>query len=116
MAHAHCLFVGDMSVCLREKQLTDLFGQFGKVLHIEVRKSKEEFKFQGYGFVTMSTLEEAQNAMSGIRLNWANTQHDLKDQINAEAAVNFTSSQVDHLVCEETLRALFSQTGEEVVE
>eukprot|EP01034_Spumella_vulgaris_P032078 gene32078-39623_t len=91
-----------MSVCLREKQLSDLFGQFGKVLHIEVRKSKEEFKFQGYGFVTM--------------LNWANTQHDLKDQLNAQAAVNFTSSQIDHLVCEETLRALFSQTGGEVVD
>eukprot|EP01034_Spumella_vulgaris_P026450 gene26449-33029_t len=55
-----------MSVCLREKQLTDLFQQFGKVLHIEVRKSKEEFKFQGYGFVTMSTLEEAQSAMAGL--------------------------------------------------
>ncbi len=66
MAHAHCLFVGDMSICLREKQLTDLFEQFGKVLHTEVRKSKEEFKFHGYGFVTMSTPEEAQSAMDGL--------------------------------------------------
>ncbi len=67
MAHAHCLFIGDISVCLHEKHLSEIFQQFGKVLHIEVRKSKgDKYKLQGYGFVTMSTLEEAQNALQNL--------------------------------------------------
>eukprot|EP01034_Spumella_vulgaris_P030768 gene30768-38030_t len=74
----------------------------------------------------MSTLEEAQNAMNSLngfmvcgrklRLNWANTHMDLKDQINAEVAVNFASNQTDRLVCEETIRTLFSFAGGEVLD
>jgi nucleolin len=63
---AGCLFVGDMSVCCRESHLLELFQEYGTVLKTEVRKNKEEFKFQGYGFVTMSSLEEAQAAMNGL--------------------------------------------------
>eukprot|EP01034_Spumella_vulgaris_P034481 gene34481-42526_t len=82
-----------MSICLREKQLSELFQQFGKVLHIEVRKSKEEFKFQGYGFATMSLREEAQNAMNGLN-----------------------GLMIDRLVYEETIRELFSHFDCEVMD
>jgi RNA recognition motif-containing protein len=63
---AGCLFVGDMSVCCRESHLQELFQEYGKVVRIEIKKCSEAFKFQGYGFVTMSTLEEAENAISGL--------------------------------------------------
>lgn len=66
MSHPQCLFVGDMSICLRENHLLEIFSKFGKVLTIEVRKNQEEYKFQGYGFVTMSTMKEAQDAFDGL--------------------------------------------------
>jgi RNA recognition motif-containing protein len=44
----------------------ELFKDYGTVLKAEVRKNKELFKFQGYGFVTMSTNAEAESAMNGL--------------------------------------------------
>jgi RNA recognition motif-containing protein len=61
-----CLFVGGTSIFCRESHLHDIFQKYGKVVRAEIKKCQEEFKFQGYGFVTMETVEEAENAMNGL--------------------------------------------------
>jgi RNA recognition motif-containing protein len=60
------LFVGDLSVCCRESHLLELFEVYGLVLKTEVKVGIKPFKFLGYGFVTMSTFEEAEIAMRSL--------------------------------------------------
>jgi RNA recognition motif-containing protein len=61
-----CMFVGDLSVCCRESHLRDLFSQFGKVLKTEIKQGQKPFKFLGYGFITLPTMEEAEVAMRNL--------------------------------------------------
>jgi RNA recognition motif-containing protein len=63
---AGTLFVGDMSICCREIHIRELFEEYGKVIRTEIKKNQEAFKFQGYGFVTMATVAEAENAMRNL--------------------------------------------------
>lgn len=61
-----CLFIGDLSVICMESHLTNLFQDYGRVLRSEIKQGLKAFKFLGYGFITMSTAEEANNAMESL--------------------------------------------------
>ncbi len=61
-----CLFVGDLSVCCRESQLKEIFEAYGQVLKTEIKQGQKAFKLLGYGFVTLPSMEEAENAMIAL--------------------------------------------------
>ena len=67
MIHQNCcLFVGDLSICVSEQILLELFQAFGRVEHVEIKKGRKAFKLLEYGFVEFYTVEEAQNAMNHL--------------------------------------------------
>lgn len=59
------MFVGNLSWSATEEDLNQLFGQFGTVESVEVLKDKFTGRARGFGFVTMSTAEQATAAVAG---------------------------------------------------
>jgi RNA recognition motif-containing protein len=59
------LYVGNMSFDTTEKDLTDLFSSFGSVNSANIITDRETGQPRGFGFVEMSTQEEAEKAISG---------------------------------------------------
>ena len=57
------LFVGSLPWATTSEELAQLFARIGKVLDAVVIMDKQANKSKGYGFVEMSTAEEAQNAV-----------------------------------------------------
>src|SRR5262245_29839431 len=57
------LFVGNLSFAVLENELQDLFGQAGTVVSVSVLQDKFTGKGRGFGFVEMSSDEEAQKAI-----------------------------------------------------
>jgi RNA recognition motif-containing protein len=76
-----CIFIGDIDVNYVESDLEVLCAPYGTVLAARVQRSKNTHKPLGYGFVTMSTPEEAlrcieklDGVMAGdraMRVSWA---------------------------------------------
>ncbi len=60
------LFVGSLPWAVDSAQLEQLFSQFGKVLSAQVLKDRETGRSRGFGFVEMSTPEEAQKAVEAL--------------------------------------------------
>ena len=60
------LFVGNLSWNLTNDDLRELFGEFGTVEEAIVLTDKFSGRSKGFGFVTMSTDEEAQAAVNGL--------------------------------------------------
>ncbi|HNZ83969.1 MAG TPA: RNA-binding protein [Candidatus Pacearchaeota archaeon] len=58
------LYVGNLSYGTVEQSLKDLFAQAGTVESATVITDKMSGRSKGFGFVEMSTDEEAQNAIS----------------------------------------------------
>ncbi len=58
------LYVGNLSYSTTEDDLRDLFAQAGTVKSALVIKDRETGRSKGFGFVEMSTQEEAENAIS----------------------------------------------------
>lgn len=57
----HCkLFVGNLTYSVREGQLKALFSRFGEVVSVRILEKK------GYGFVEMSTPEQAKSARESL--------------------------------------------------
>jgi RNA recognition motif-containing protein len=66
-----CFFIDGSSIFCRESHLQNLFQKYGQVVRDEIKnkiknKSQQSFKYQGYGFIAMETVEEAENAMNGL--------------------------------------------------
>ncbi len=60
-------FIDGSSIFCRESHLQNLFQKYGKVVREEIKNNQQsKCKFQGYGFITMETVEEAENAMNGL--------------------------------------------------
>ena len=59
------MFVGNLSWSATVEDLNQLFGQFGTVESVEVLKDKFTGRARGFGFVTMSTAEQATAAVAG---------------------------------------------------
>ncbi len=58
------LYVGGLSYDTKQEALQDLFAQAGKVDSATIIIDKMTGRSKGFGFVEMSTEEEAQNAIS----------------------------------------------------
>jgi RNA recognition motif-containing protein len=57
------LYVGNLSFNTTEADLRDAFGAAGTVTAVELIQDKFTGKSRGFGFVTMGTDQEAQNAV-----------------------------------------------------
>lgn len=62
-ADAKKLFVGSLPFRLTEEELQEVFSQFGQVAEVKIVIDKMTGRSRGFGFVTMSTEEEAQAAV-----------------------------------------------------
>jgi RNA recognition motif-containing protein len=60
------LFVGRLSYALTDSQLEEHFAQIGKVLSAKVIIDRTTGQGKGFGFVEMSTEEEAKQAMDKL--------------------------------------------------
>lgn len=57
------LFVGNLSFNTTENDLQDAFAAFGTVMEANLMVDRMSGRPRGFGFVTMSTPEEAQKAI-----------------------------------------------------
>lgn len=57
------LYVGNLPYAITENELKDLFGQAGEVKSANVIMDKFSGRSKGFGFVEMSSEEEAQKAI-----------------------------------------------------
>jgi cold-inducible RNA-binding protein len=60
------LFVGNLSFNTTENDLQDAFAQFGSVAEVNIMMDRMTNRPRGFAFVTMSTPEEAKNAIEGL--------------------------------------------------
>ncbi len=60
------LYVGGLPYSTTEQQLNELFSQQGSVTSAKVITDKFTGQSRGFGFVEMSTAEEAQKAISAL--------------------------------------------------
>ncbi|MCC6580313.1 MAG: RNA-binding protein, partial [Phycisphaeraceae bacterium] len=60
------LYVGNLSYQTDKAALEQLLGQFGSVVSADVIMDRETGRSKGFGFVEMSTDQEAQAAINGL--------------------------------------------------
>ena len=60
------LFVGNLSFNVTENELQDAFAQYGTVLEANLMTDRMTGRPRGFGFVTLSTEEEAQKAVEAL--------------------------------------------------
>ena len=60
------LFVGNLSFNTTENDLQDLFARHGNVVEANLITDRETGRARGFGFVTMSTPEQAQQAIDAL--------------------------------------------------
>jgi cold-inducible RNA-binding protein len=60
------LFVGNLSFETTENDLQDAFAAFGTVTETNLMMDRSTGRARGFGFVTMSSAEEAQKAIDGL--------------------------------------------------
>ena len=60
------LFVGNLSFNTTENDLQDAFAAHGTVSEVNLMMDRESGRPRGFGFVTMSTPEEAQAAIDAL--------------------------------------------------
>src|SRR5436190_13903609 len=60
------LFVGNLSFNTTENDLNDAFAAFGTVTETNLMMDRETGRPRGFGFITMSSSEEAQKAIEAL--------------------------------------------------
>ena len=60
------LFVGNLSFNTTENDLNDAFAAFGTVTETNLMMDRMTNRPRGFGFVTMSSADEAQKAIEGL--------------------------------------------------
>src|SRR2546425_3076220 len=60
------LYVGNLPYETGEKELQELFGQFGSVDTVRIMRDMASGRTRGFGFVEMTTDEEAQTAIAKL--------------------------------------------------
>jgi cold-inducible RNA-binding protein len=60
------LFVGNLSFNTTENDLQDAFAAFGTVTETNLMMDRMTNRPRGFGFVTMSSADEAQKAIAGM--------------------------------------------------
>ena len=63
---AQRLFVGSLPWGVDDAKLAQIFSQAGTVVSAQVVKDRETGRSRGFGFVEMSTDEEAENAVKNL--------------------------------------------------
>lgn len=58
------LYVGNISFKATEEDMTELFSQAGQVVSAKLIKDAATGRLRGFGFVEMSSAEEAQKAVT----------------------------------------------------
>jgi cold-inducible RNA-binding protein len=66
MSNNNKLFVGNLSFNTTENELQDTFAAHGTVIEANLMADRMTGRARGFGFVTMSTPEEAQNAINAL--------------------------------------------------
>lgn len=57
------LYVGNLNYTVTNDELSDLFSQAGKVISVVIIKDHQTDRSKGFGFVEMSSEEEAKKAI-----------------------------------------------------
>lgn len=57
------LYVGNLSYDTTEDSLREMFAKAGTVVSVDMIKDRDTGRMKGFAFVTMTTAEEAQNAI-----------------------------------------------------
>lgn len=60
------LFVGNLSFNTTENDLNDAFSAFGTVTETNLMMDRETGRPRGFGFITMSSAQEAQKAIDAL--------------------------------------------------
>ncbi len=60
------LFVANLSFSSNEDSLAAVFGEYGTVVHIRLPTERETGRPRGFGYVEMSSVEEAKNAYENL--------------------------------------------------
>lgn len=60
------LYIGNLSFSATESDLEDLFNGVGIVRNAEIATHKDTDRSKGFGFVTMSTVDEAKRAVTEL--------------------------------------------------
>jgi RNA recognition motif-containing protein len=60
------IYVGNLSHDVTEDELKEAFEAFGKITSINIIKDKYSGESRGFGFVEMSSKDEAQSAIDGL--------------------------------------------------
>ncbi len=60
------LYVGNLSYSMRDDTLRQKFAAFGEVSSAKVMMERDSGRSKGFGFVEMSTADEAQAAIRGL--------------------------------------------------
>src|SRR5262245_50744005 len=60
------VFVGNLSFNTTENELQDAFAAHGNVIEAKLMTDRDTGRARGFGFVTMSTPEEAQRAITAL--------------------------------------------------
>jgi len=60
------LFIGSLPWSVDDAKLAEIFAQAGNVVSAQVVKDRDTGRSRGFGFVEMSTEEEAQNAVKSL--------------------------------------------------
>ena len=60
------MFVGSLPWEVDDAKLAQIFAQAGTVVSAQVVKDRDTGRSRGFGFVEMSTDEEAQNAVNNL--------------------------------------------------
>jgi splicing factor 3B subunit 4 len=58
------IFVGNLNSTVDEKQLKDVFSQFGIVVSTKIMRDPETGKSKQYGFVSFDNFESSDNAIT----------------------------------------------------
>ena len=60
------LYVGNLSYAMRDDDLQQRFAEFGGVVSAKVMMDRDSGRSKGFGFVEMSSVDQAQAAIRGM--------------------------------------------------
>lgn len=60
------IYVGNLDYDLQEKELEELFSQYGEVLSVKIIVDKFTGRAKGFGFIEMANDEEATKAIEEL--------------------------------------------------
>ncbi|MFH1415772.1 MAG: RNA-binding protein [Elusimicrobiota bacterium] len=60
------LYVGNLSYSTTESQLQEMFAKYGEVKSVAVITDRDSGRSKGFGFIEMSTPEEAKKAVEAL--------------------------------------------------